>query len=75
MINNKSTLFTGYNFVKVHFYPEGKKLERSVLIASPEKALFDYIYYKSGNLTKKDIEELRFDSDSIKKMIMLKWIT
>ena len=66
--NIKPALFTGYDFIKVPFYPKGKMLERSVLIASPEKAFFDYIYYISGRLTEKDIEELRFDDDSIKKM-------
>ena len=76
--NIKPSLFTGYDFVKIHFYPEGKILKRSVLIASPEKAFFDYIYYKSGNLTEKDIEEFRFDADSVKKMdrkILKKYLT
>jgi predicted transcriptional regulator of viral defense system len=66
--NIKAPLFKGYTFIQVPFYMDGKILERSVMMAMPEKALFDFFYYKTNILTIAEIEAYRFDADSIKSL-------
>lgn len=52
----KESLMTGY-------MPMPMKDGRSILFATPEKALFDFIYLNPYYNTEQDMEELRLDED------------
>lgn len=55
-------LFFGYTPVTT---PSGK-----YLLAEPEKALLDYLYFNRGKIkTKEDISELRINTDELRKII------
>ena len=75
--NLKTELYHGYELRKIEIPLYGKNIERTVKIASIEKALFDYIYLKKGLLSKNEILELRFDRSvlaALNKIVLKKYI-
>lgn len=61
----KPDLFFGYDVVS---FPYGK-----YLMAEPEKALLDYLYFNLGKLNdEKDIDELRLNYEELQKIIDVK---
>jgi predicted transcriptional regulator of viral defense system len=57
----KKELFTGYERYNIN--------EQPYLMASAEKALFDYVYFNIGQINNiDDIEELRFNPFELKKL-------
>lgn len=61
-----------YKHVKKEFFFDYSKIKKDgqvFFVATPEKALLDFLYLNSSKIkTKEDVEELRFNNDVLKKM-------
>ncbi len=61
-----------YKHVKKEFFFDYYKIKKDgqvFFVASPEKALLDFLYLNSNKIkTRGDVEELRFNEDVLKKM-------
>jgi len=66
--NIKFDLYTGYELKKLEINLSGRVLERFVRVACPEKALFDFIYFRKRPLSDTEISGYRFDPVMLSRM-------
>jgi hypothetical protein len=64
----KPSLYKGYELHKVEIPRRGQIETRYVKVATPEKALFDFLYYRRGLMDEAKLPELRFDIDILSSL-------
>lgn len=64
----KPTLFKGYELHKIEIPRRGRIETRYVKLATPEKALFDFLYFRRGLMDEAILSGLRFDRDILSSL-------